>query len=176
MTLEDTGIKSPHLCTRCRKPIILAWVGRQGSYCTETCYELAEVYPTSKENVVTDEKTAASPAEEKKKKAAPAKADPTADKKKAKATAPAKAAKKKTDEKNAGAGKRRNAAFPDTGVIHLLGGDNPFRAGSSRAQRFDLLKEGMTVGKWLEVIASKDLPVNLMVLEVAVENKLAKVS
>lgn len=108
--------------------------------------------------------------------AAPAAAPKVADKKKA-APAAKKAEKVKTpkEPKPAG-GRRENATFPKTATIHLLGGDNPFRAGSSRAERFNLLKEGMTVGKWLEVIAAKGLPVNFMVLETATANKLIKVS
>lgn len=160
MSIQDTGIKKNE-CANCHKPIILAWCGKQGMYCSNVCYEAAELSPPladgtkSKENTVAEEKTTAP--------AAATKAEPTTDKKKkkgassSKATAPKKQAPAK---KSAGKseGSKRGSHWPREYIIRKTDTFKDHKYKGLSAERLAVIKTGMTLDAYFAALKEAGLP------------------
>jgi hypothetical protein len=167
---EDFGAAGVvrHACDNpdCGKPlgilpdgtVTLAWKGQYGEYCSNDCLNQIEENMTDEQTATA---TAAAPAPKPitagktatpktTKKAAPASkpAKPAAEKKVAapKAAKPAKAPK---------AAKAPNGKFADDAVITVKSTENDKRG--KRADALKVFKTGMTVGKFKEAMAKKDL-------------------
>lgn len=149
-------------CDKCRKPVVLAWKGRYGVYCSNNCLKTEDQQGDL--NDMTDESTPDTK---------PIRAGAASPKKKTgakKAAAP----KKTPAKKAAGDGAARaNAKFADDATIHMKAdAENPFRADSSRAQRFALLKDGMTVADFKKKVEAKNLQSPFTILSIASDLKL----
>lgn len=155
MKVKSPDVPGAHrdVCNRCRKPVILAWRGRDGIYCSNTCLVLAEEQDLHKEKIMSDESEATATAA-----ATDESVSGTKGKRSKKASKPSAKAKKEsgksTKKKAAGkAGKpkaTRKSSFGADQVIKLLKKDNPFRG--SRGKRHGLIKSGMTVGQYHDAL------------------------
>lgn len=156
MPIQDTGIKKNE-CANCHKPIILAWCGKHGMYCSNVCYEVAELSPPladetkqSRENNVTEEKTAT-----------PVAATKVADKKKAVPTAKVAASKKQAAaktkaEKSEGSG--RSSHWPREFILRKTDTFKDHKYKGLSAERLAVIKTGMTLDAYFVALKEAGLP------------------
>jgi hypothetical protein len=148
-----------HVCDRkgCGKPVTLGWKGRDGEYCSNTCFKLAEREKEAKTKMTTDTNTIDTPVDDspvtagKKSGDKKKKAKKPDTKKAAKPAAAKPAAKPEAKAKSKANGS--NGSAIGNQVIHLTKKDSDMRG--KRQQIFKLIKSGMTVSQLQDAAARK---------------------